>query len=254
MVLIQEIKDKLFKYQIENAENIVRIINENGAVLDSSDTGTGKTFTAVAACKSLGLNPFIICPKSVIYPWRKVCKQFGVKPVSITNYESIRVGKYYQESTNKIKCPYLDISEKMVGKKTVTSYKWNLPKNTIMIFDEVHKCSNLYSLNGKMLMACKDTDKKLPIIILSATIADTPDKFKIFFYILNFVDPDMIQGTKNENGISLSQFYKNIDKWILRDSNPMVRIHRLLFPKRATRMRIDVLGDLFPSTQIIAES
>ena len=32
----------------------------------------------------------------------------------------------------------------------------------------------------------------------------------------------------------------------------LVRIHKMLYPNRASRMRIDVLGDLFPQTQIIA--
>ena len=43
-----------------------------------------------------------------------------------------------------------------------------------------------------------------------------------------------------------------VDEWIFRDKRPMVRIHVMLYPKRASRMRIDVLGDMFPQTQITA--
>ena len=45
-----------------------------------------------------------------------------------------------------------------------------------------------------------------------------------------------------------------MEKWILRDKKPMVRIHHMLYPERASRIRIDDLGDEFPETQIIAQS
>jgi SNF2 family DNA or RNA helicase len=83
---------------------------------------------------------------------------------------------------------------------------------------------------------------------LSATIADFPEKFKPFFYILNFIDPEQLKG----KSIDLNKYMRIIDEWIFRDKRPMVRIHTMLYPKRASRMRIDVLGDMFPQTQITA--
>lgn len=246
MELNKDIKNRLFEYQIENTKNIIRVLTNNKAVLDASDTGTGKTYTAIAACSHLGLNPFVICPKSVIYAWRRVCNDFNVKPISVTNYESIRMGKYYTSSGRKGKCPYLSVDEVEVNKKTVTNFTWKLPKNCVVIFDEAHKCSNMSTLNGRLLISAKFANAS--IICLSATIADTAYKFRIFFYILNFIDPDQF---KDKNEINFTQFFYHVDRWIDRDRNPMVRIHNLLYPKRATRMRIDVLGDLFPETQIV---
>lgn len=240
--LSKDVESKLFEYQAENARNVIRILKNNNSALDASDTGTGKTYTAVAACAELGLRPFVLCPKSVIYNWRRVCKEFGVKPISITNYESARVGKYYTKGGNRSKCPYIDVKLVKRDKKEFTAYEWSLPKKSVFIFDEAHKCSNINSLNGRLLVAARNS--KTPLLCLSATIADTPDKFRIFFYILNFT------GTKDNIITDFRYFYSQVDRWILKDRNPMVRIHKLLYPKRATRMRIDILGDLFPETQI----
>jgi superfamily II DNA or RNA helicase len=242
--LEKDIRNKLFEYQIENTQNIIRILKNNKSVLDASDTGTGKTYTAIAACSHLGLRPFVVCPKSVIYAWRRVCDDFKVKPISITNYESLRMGKYYTTSGRKVKCPYLIIDEVEIKEKTLTNFIWKVPTDCVIIFDEVHKCSNMSALNGRLLISAKYSNSL--IMCLSATIADTPIKFRIFFYILNFMDP-----SQHNKEFNFAQFFHHVDRWIERDRNPMVRIHHLLYPKRATRMRIDVLGDLFPETQII---
>ena len=242
----KDIQNKLFEYQIENAQNIVRILQNNKSVLDASDTGTGKTYTAIAACSHLGLRPFVVCPKSVIYAWRRVCDNFKVKPITVVNYESLRVGKYYTSSGRKGKCPYLIVDDVEINKKTVTNFIWKIPKDGVIIFDEVHKCSNISTLNGRLLISAKYSN--ILIMCLSATIADTPMKFRIFFYVLNFMDPSQYE---NKDTFNFAQFFNHVERWIERDRNPMVRIHHLLYPKRATRMRIDVLGDLFPETQIV---
>jgi len=65
-----KIKKELLQYQIGNADNIIRVLQNNGTVLDASDTGTGKTYTAVATCAQLKLNPLIICPKAVMSTWK----------------------------------------------------------------------------------------------------------------------------------------------------------------------------------------
>ena len=242
------IKNKLFEYQVDNATNVARIIQNNGTVLDASDTGTGKTYTAVAACAYLKLRPFVICPKSVIFNWRKVCAEFKVEPVTIVNYESIRMGKEYSKSGRRVKSKHIEIENIKVGKKKMQTYRWHLPKDCVVIFDEVHKCTNLSTLNGKLLMTAKES--KYPMVCISATVADTAMKFRPFFYVLNFIDPSIL----DDKDITMAQYFGYIDRWILRDANPMIRIHKLLYPARATRMRIDILGNLFPDTQIVAAS
>jgi superfamily II DNA or RNA helicase len=241
------IKKKLYPYQIEHTENLIRIVKDNNAVLDSSDTGTGKTYCAVAAIKILNLRPIVICPKSVIYTWNKVFELFDIKPLCIVNYELIKHGKINHK--NKKFASFLDINEIKQDKykKGTLEFKFNPPKSSIVILDEVHRCSNINSENCRLMLSIKDSG--VPMMLLSATIADYPEKFKPFFYVLNFISPQQVK----DKNIDKFKYMKIVDEWIKRDQRPMVRIHNMLFPERCSRMRIEALGNLFPETQIIAQ-
>ncbi len=235
----KSIKDKLLEYQVEHSENIIRILINNNCCLDASDTGTGKTYTAIASCSHLKLIPIIICPKSVISTWKNVCRYFELKDFIVVNYELIKNGKMYDKKQDKIKSNFIKIND--------NNFIINIEKNKyVFIFDEVHRCSNLESENCKLMLSVKNTGEKM--LLLSATIADFPDKFKPFFYILNFISPSQVK----EMNIDYKKYINIVTKWIERDSKPMVRIHLMLFPERGSRMRIDVLGDMFPQTQINA--
>lgn len=239
MTISDNIIKKLLEYQIEHCENLIRVLIKNNCCLDASDTGTGKTYTAIGACAHLKLIPIIICPKSVISTWKNVCKYFDLKYFIVVNYELIKNGKIYDKNDNKIKSNFLKINE--------DNFIINIEKNKyIFIFDEVHRCSNLESENCKLMLAIKNTGEKM--LLLSATIADFPDKFKPFFYVLNFIDPSQVK----EMNIDYKKYINIVTKWIERDYKPMVRIHLMLFPERGSRVRIDVLGDMFPQTQINA--
>jgi superfamily II DNA or RNA helicase len=238
------IKNKLIGYQLDHVKNMIQIIKKNNAILDASDTGTGKTYCCCALLSILKLRPIIICPKSVISVWKNVCKIFDVKPFFIVNYESIRMGKYYVND-ERTYCPYIEYTEI----KKQFHYLWKIDdKDICFVFDEVHRCSNYYSHNGKLLYYSKKTE--LPIFMLSATVSDKPEKFSIFFYMLNFIDPESVK----ENKLSYFEYINTMLKWIYRDPKPMVRINHMLYPERASRMRITELGDLFPKNQISSES
>jgi hypothetical protein len=236
-------KNLLLKYQINNTENIIKILLNNKSCLDGSDTGTGKSYCAVCAVATLKLRPIIICPLSIISMWKNVCNIFNVEPFFVVNYETIKHCKYYDKDMNRHNCPYITFNE------DTQKYFWNnLPDDVVFIFDEVHKCSNIDTFNGKLLIASKDCSKN-PLLILSATICDREEKFKIFFYILNFLE-------NNENNIPCGKYIKLVENWVNKSSNVLLRIHNVLFQQRlpkATRMSIDILGDMFPKNQILVE-
>ena len=141
---MDKIKDKLLKYQIQHTENLVRILQDNKACLDASDTGTGKTYSAIAACAILGLNPIIICPKTIKNTWKSVCEYFNVIPEIIVNYEALKSGNTYEDLT---------VTEDPKTNKTNFEFK---PKSgTIFIFDEAHRCANLDTENCRILFAAK---------------------------------------------------------------------------------------------------
>ena len=80
---------KLLEYQEPHVAKLIKALDKYNIAVDASDTGTGKTYSAIAIAKRLGLRPVIICPKCVINSWTKVAKTFEVDPIIITNYDQI---------------------------------------------------------------------------------------------------------------------------------------------------------------------
>jgi len=92
MLTPDEITKKLLSYQVAHVYQLMESLNLKNRVVDASDTGTGKTYCAIATCALLKLTPFIVCPKSVISTWVNVCKEFGIKYLGISNYEMLKSG------------------------------------------------------------------------------------------------------------------------------------------------------------------
>jgi superfamily II DNA or RNA helicase len=234
-------------------QNIIKILKINNSCLDASETGTGKTYVAVAVCSELNLKPIIVCPRAVMANWRKVCKIFDIKPFFIVNYEALKFGKFYGADGKRKKCPYInydkELKEKINNDEELDNeiYTWNLSEKdkVIFIFDEVHKCTNFGTFNGQLLISAKKTEK--PLLILSATLADSVTKIRMFAYILNFIDKNVTDKQK----INLKKYVNIIERWLAKEDKPMIKVHNMLFPDRGTRIRIDVIPD-FPETQISA--
>lgn len=240
-IISEKHKKLLLSYQINNTENIIRCVRNNGAVLDASGTGSGKTYSSACAVATMKLRPIIVSPKSVLSVWKNVCKIFDAKPFFIVNYETLKSGKYYNENRDRVKCPHLTFDKK--EKK----YKWSkLPKDIVFIFDEVHKCSNIKTHNGQLLISAKDSSPN-GIIIISATIADRIELFRPFFYVLNFIE----KSKADELELDFKQYMRIIDKWVARSQKPLVSCHNMIFPNRGTKMSLDVLEN-FPETSIAA--
>lgn len=150
-------------------------IENNRVILDTSKTGSGKTFTACGIAKELNLGIFVICPKSVIEDWYEVAKLFEVDIIGITNYEVIKSQNIYEGYAN-----YYDMSdgwnieadtyEKYIYKKG-DEFIWNMV-DTLIIFDEGHKSKNKETINAKLLLGAKkliDEEKSCKLLILTAT-------------------------------------------------------------------------------------
>ncbi|AGF85457.1 helicase [Moumouvirus goulette] len=249
--------NKLLDYQIEHVKNLKRSLEIHNRALDTSDTGTGKTYTSIALCVEMGLKPLIICPTSVIDNWKNVLKHFKANYYGISNYESIHNCKYFTQKSkdNKIKCRYIErikvnkmddeyqTKEAEIfskNKMATFSYKWkNIPDDFILIFDEAHRCKNKKTLNSILLYTASIIDN-MKILMLSATIADKPEKFAIAGFVLK-----------------LYPSIKNAINWINKVdsqySNSMMGVHNILFNEYASRMKIKDLGDLFPENDIYAK-
>jgi superfamily II DNA or RNA helicase len=223
IVLKPEIEKKILSHQIVHLLNLINILNKSNtsSAVDFSNTGTGKTYTTIALCAQLNLQPIIICPKSVICYWNDICKIYNVKPRLIINYDSLRVCK---ELNNDMKKQQTDIIEFSEDEKT---FKWkNIDKNNnILIFDEAHKCKNKGTLNGKMLFAAKNVCR---ILLLSATIAQKPEEFVIFGYILDFYK-NITTGHKWIKTITKEELFKLSSK---EDS----QLVKYIYPNKGSKM------------------
>lgn len=217
----------LFDYQKRHARHLIHCLKNSNSALDASDTGTGKTYIALAIAKELNLFPIVITPKSVITSWEKVAKLFKIK-CYVKNYEQFRIGN----------TPYL--------KKENDKFKWAIPSNCILIFDEVHRCKNRQTQNSKILIAAKN--KK--ILCLSATIADNPLQMYALGLTLNIFQN--FQGYWKwcySRGVYKGwfgmEFKNNIEN--------LQKIHNDIFPNKGNRISIKELGDQFPENLIMTE-
>jgi superfamily II DNA or RNA helicase len=231
----QDIYSILLLFQIPHTTHLVEVLKKYQSALDSSSTGTGKSYIASAICALLGLELFVVCPKSVINTWRKVAKLFQVKVLGISNYESLKICRYYDATGQRGQCPYIEALEQ--GQ----DFKWNLPTNTLLIFDEVHKCKNIKSANSKLLTSSKMGLHK--ILMLSATVADKPEFAANVCYILDIC-----------TNIRIFSIYLKSLKLLNPYDSLMMALHKKIFPERGGRLRIEDLGDLFPKNQIIADT
>ena len=232
------VRRKLLDFQIPHLIKLIKSIRNNDRALDASDTGTGKTYIGVALCIILGLRPLIICPKSVLTPWRKVLRFFRCGFYGIVNYESIHNCRYYKPGENKKSdCPYIRRTRNDQINEYV--YKWRkLPNDIIIIFDEVHRCKNKITQNHIMLRSLAITTAR--ILMLSATACDNADNFALVGFVLGLYDK-----------------IKDSKKWIRslqgKHDNVMQAIHEVVFPCYGSRIRISDLGDVFPKNTILAQ-
>jgi len=221
---------ELYDWQKDSAEALLASLREHHVAADWSDTGTGKTAKAVWVAKQLGKPVAIICPKAVIPAWRNWCKEAGIEPTFILNYEKLRAGS----------TPYGDF----VG----GAWVWSSPVvyDQLFIWDEVHKCKGPNSLNGKMLIA----SRPYYTLMLSATFASNPLDMKATGYVLGlhkYADfwPWCIKnGVKKAPWGAMSYFG---------GKKKLAVIHQAMAPK-SSRIKIDELGDNFPDNEVFAEA
>tara|TARA_R110002020_G_scaffold34539_2_gene104983 strand:- start:13451 stop:14839 length:1389 start_codon:yes stop_codon:yes gene_type:complete len=154
----------LFPAQATNRDTIIQALRLFGAALDSSTTGTGKTVTAAHTAKTFK-HVGVVCPKIVIPHWERELKECGIDPLFVENYERIRRGRNQFLSKR--------------GKKT---FKWDLPDDTLLVWDECHKAKGPFTQNAQMLVAAKKQGVKN--LMLSATACEDPTEMRAIGYAL----------------------------------------------------------------------
>ncbi|ATZ81010.1 DEXDc helicase [Bodo saltans virus] len=245
-----EIEKKLLPFQIPHFNKLYIALQNNNAILDASDTGTGKTYVALCLCKLLNYEPFVVAPKAVVYNWFNVAKSLDVNVCGVSNYESLKNEKYYNDKLEKIKCPYITSTENIdpITNKKTKNFSFNLKQNTIVIFDEAHRCKNNSSITSKLMTSMAGKHNK--IMLLSATLTDKKN-FLPFGKIFEFYNDEAeyrLWVTTQAKMIS-----HKLKSKILNDDTVLDILHYSLFPRKGGRMKISELGDAFPKNHVSAQ-
>jgi superfamily II DNA or RNA helicase len=246
----------LYEYQKPHAIKLALALDQKRVAIDISGTGTGKTYSALAIAKQLNYSIFVVCPKNAIYNWERSALLWGVPVLGIVNYELIRIGRYYQKQIiqtkkqkEKIKiikteCPFY--------KKSLRN--WELPQNSLLIFDEVHRCKNFNSQNAEMLRAVNIKTTRL--LMLSATIAEGSIKMMSIAFVLGlYQDEHGCHKWAEDYGARWCPVSQNVWGWKdCSKQEDMIHLHNLL-SGIMDGMKTDELrkSGVFPQTHIIAE-
>lgn len=279
-------EEKLYKYQLPHFYRLESILKTKNCALDASDTGTGKTYVALALAHVLKKKPLILCPKSVIPNWINVAKQLGVEIFGIANYELIKGCKYYTPKLVKVDCSYMKVVPRDDGKTTATDkteiksesdtkiatdeesevsikqpskkkpvvydYVFNLPSDVLVIFDEAHRCKNHKTVTSRLMLSIFKSNCK--ILLLSATISDKIDCFRPFGVVFDFYQDIKrfkmwIRKIKKAREIYYKQHQIYEESKITLDI-----IHSKLFPEFGSRIRIKDIGSMFPANQVLSQA
>lgn len=156
----------LYPKQGTAADFFIEALKKGKSTIDTSSVGTGKTVVACYVTKQLNKPVAVICPKAVIPSWERELKEFGIDPLFVLNYEKIRTGN-------------TDFMKKK-GKKIM---KWELPKDTIVLVDEIHKAKGPYTQNAQLLISL--ITQKFLVHGMSATACEDPTEMRAIGYMLN---------------------------------------------------------------------
>lgn len=165
----------LYEDQIRVHDSTLDVYDEGRAgFLNASDTGTGKTITAVSTLKKTSARTIlVVAPKSVLPSWRDTLRTAGDadKLWILINYESL--GKLLLPS-----------KEELEAKKKSTKNSKRASKGTpilafdTVVFDECHYMANPTSLRSKMARRVVGDGTAVPSfqMWLSATFGKDPTK------------------------------------------------------------------------------
>ena len=166
----------LYPHQVENAKKLVRSINRDGAAIDASDTGTGKSFTAFAVAAALRRKPFVVCPLSVGPSWQHKHE------ILTKGFDKDELAKVFGSTTGSLEWVNYEKARR-------STFRWpDDMADTLVVVDEAHRVGSPDSLQAKMVRRL--ADRGLPILFASATPFATPMRTRAFMHALDKVHWD----------------------------------------------------------------
>ena len=263
---------KLRAHQVAPALRLIELLRHHESALDESDTGIGKTAHACEVIATLDRPTLCVIPKISVTGWKRMLDLFGTG-ASLINYEMLRTGRTpygkwefpgvarakvmkcvsCQLEVNTIKpapCYVHHLGIHCVEPKSMP-HKYGKfsfsPAIKLLIFDEIHRCGGLDSLNAAMLIAARRQGIKT--LGLSATPATTPLGMRALGYLLDLHKLTDFFTWARRFGVQRHPMYPGAFIWMAAKETQrdvMESIGRLIIPARGVRVRTtDVPG--FPT-------
>lgn len=227
----------LFPKQRESVDFILQALTNHRCALDSSSTGVGKTVIACRIAAEFKQYVAVVCPKIVIPHWERELREVGIKPIFVTNYEKLKLGN--GQYITKI------------GKKI---FRWHLPPDTLIIWDECHKCKSPFSQNSQMLVSAKQAGYYN--LLLSATACQDPTEMRSLGFALGLHSLN-----KAESGLKswpswMMQYGCRKDQWHNWVAGPvpkLVPLNQEMYSKNCVKLTPHDLPSAFTDNHIITE-
>ncbi len=204
-------------FQRDAVAHHVRLLRERGASAEASVAGFGKTFVASFAAKELRHPMVVLCPKVVIPHWQRAAEAVGAPVRCVSNYEQHKLG-------------HTGMGQWEIKNRR---WRWNVPKPTLLVFDEAHLCKTRTSQNAKLMVAAKR--QGIPTLIMSATLAVDPTDLFAAGYLLGLHSGDHFewQAFQSRFGVIRNGFAFEFSP--LHDPSALRRLNSELFPSRGHR-------------------
>ena len=224
-------------YQLPAIENTLRALRKHGAALDASDPGTGKTLMNLTVCREVGARPGIIAPLAALPGWERHCRILGIRPAFLHTWEKMRTAR-----TEWLARPH-------------GNWRWSIPDDVLLVFDEVHKAKSHDSQNARLHIAA--SAQELAMVCLSATVCSDPLGMRALGTMFGwFKQADEFWQWAFRHGVRKNFHGKGFGFNPRNDAEGdaiLKDIHSRIFPERGTRLRIAEIPD-FPKTTIIPEA
>ena len=256
----------LLEPQIPHAKRILDSLYTYGVAADLSETGCGKTYVAAWVAKQLRVPITVICPKAMITPWQRVLKSFGINTHSVNkgkaekyegaftnyvvNYEQLVRGT---RCNNMVEYDRNRFTSRNVFEKD-NGITVKLPKRSLIILDEAHKCKGSNSLNSSLLITFKNQGYK--VLLMSATAATMPPEMRAFGFATNLHDGYGFRKWLSSKGsFSQGRFGEVFDMKAHKSQLGMRHIHEDLFQNQTVASRLTRMDmkAMFPDNRVFAE-
>lgn len=163
--------------------------------------------------------------------WEHTLRGFGVEPLFVLNYERLRLGN----------TPF--------GSWELKLFRWNLPNDAQLIWDEAHRCQGKDSQNARMMASAKPFHNAL----LSRTLAQDPTEMRAMGFLTglhgwgNWYRWCLRTGCGKGAFGGLDFRKRTAEKYLL-------YLHNYLYPEFGGRLRKSDMADYFPDNQVIAQA